>query len=897
MSTPQPGTQIPEMDDIGYAGDSVNYAREDHVHPNDTSKADLISPAFVGTPTAPTAAVGTATTQIATTDFVAKSITQNNNQELPKKQNILVAGRNITLTAQQDGSVLIEGVDLASMWAEVAKKQNLLNAGTNITLVPELDGTVTINASGGGAGLEYWVETVNRFYREGIHAGISGLENYLKPSSNEVGHWQSGNGWLRCMVTRLKGNVRNVIIGYSINNVDRHPIITYASTEPLDFEWGWSNNTFYPPYGVTTWADKDTYPVPREGYDWYFGWDTGTVTYEGETWYVLLIDTYTWAGGTAITSEDGIASFIHSWEDNPQSIGLTLLETAHAVPYTTAITEIGTENYAFKYGGDDKTYTYIDTDGNALFNEITTKDGTLTSQMSAKQDNIIAGTNVQIEADGKTISTTDTNEITELVDVTITNLSNGEILKYDATNQKWVNAESGTVVEANPSGTSVGTLNKIAIDGDIYSLPSGGGGGGGSFVGLTKSQYDALPTADKEDTSKLYFVQEGGGQIETTDLIGVSSDWGMYREGSMTITWNSNDEIVFDWVGGSSIGGDIVKIAAIPANASKIRFKITTGSAYDTTTQRFKLGIGVRTTYTTGVVLDGYNTTDWLAFKNFDTTNSVWEDELDLSNVTVDTYLYIIAHGWDATINKLEMVTADSSEVTYHTYWNNAKRAQWNQVKELTQAEYNALSTDEKQNGNLYLTHDGGYDFFSYDNGKIIVRTNTTTGERIWYFNGFTKTADDMTVPSELVPYLPTQTQSGQVALTWAWIDDTSTTRNGAVGFLYPGTVNVKIRSWNNNYSQLMGGTFWGTLIIDDAGEQHNNYSAPTEGLSLLPNRIYYNNTLYADNAIGGSNQITYGTTTPTGDANDGDLYILLDSNNSKQGEYLYMNNAWVQIE
>lgn len=440
-----------------------------------------------------------------------------------------------------------------------------------------------------------------------------------------------------------------------------------------------------------------------------------------------------------------------------------------------------------------------------------------------------------------------------------------EIVKaFTKIDGEWIEQPSGggggSEVIANPSGTATDILNKIEIDDVIYSLPNGGGGGG-SFVGLTKAEYDALPTTDKEDTTKLYFVQEGGGIPVVEDIIMTSNDWGMYREGGMTITWNNNDEIVFDWIGGASIGGDIVKKVAIPANASKIRFKITTGPAYDATIQRFKLGVGVRTTYTTSVVLDGYNVSDWLAFKNFDTTNSVWEDELDLSNVTVDTYLYILAHGWDATVNELEMVTIDGSEATYHTYWNNTKRAQWNQVKELTQAEYNALSTDEKQNGNLYLTHDSGYDFISYDNDKIVVRVNSTTGQIIWFFNGFTKTADDMTVPSELVPYLPRQTQSGQVALTWAWTDDTSTTRNGAVGFLYPGTANVKIRSWNNNYSQLMAGTFWGTLIIDDAGEQHNNYSSPTEGLSLLPNRIYFNETKYAESSASGSGGGAYSRT------------------------------------
>lgn len=52
------------------AGSSNLYARADHVHPTDTSRAPLASPTFTGTPAAPTAAVDTNTTQLATTAFV-----------------------------------------------------------------------------------------------------------------------------------------------------------------------------------------------------------------------------------------------------------------------------------------------------------------------------------------------------------------------------------------------------------------------------------------------------------------------------------------------------------------------------------------------------------------------------------------------------------------------------------------------------------------------------------------------------------------------------------------------------------------------------------------------------------------------------------------------------------
>lgn len=64
----------PAMNGTANKGSSNNYARGDHVHPTDTSRAPLASPALTGTPTAPTANAGTNTTQIATTAFVQAAI-------------------------------------------------------------------------------------------------------------------------------------------------------------------------------------------------------------------------------------------------------------------------------------------------------------------------------------------------------------------------------------------------------------------------------------------------------------------------------------------------------------------------------------------------------------------------------------------------------------------------------------------------------------------------------------------------------------------------------------------------------------------------------------------------------------------------------------------------------
>lgn len=66
----QAASATPLMDNTAAVGTSLKYARQDHIHPVDTSRAPLASPALTGTPTAPTAADGTNTTQVATTAFV-----------------------------------------------------------------------------------------------------------------------------------------------------------------------------------------------------------------------------------------------------------------------------------------------------------------------------------------------------------------------------------------------------------------------------------------------------------------------------------------------------------------------------------------------------------------------------------------------------------------------------------------------------------------------------------------------------------------------------------------------------------------------------------------------------------------------------------------------------------
>jgi hypothetical protein len=65
----QAASATPLIDGTAAVGTSTRFARADHVHPTDSTRAPLASPALTGTPTAPTASPGTNSTQLATTAY------------------------------------------------------------------------------------------------------------------------------------------------------------------------------------------------------------------------------------------------------------------------------------------------------------------------------------------------------------------------------------------------------------------------------------------------------------------------------------------------------------------------------------------------------------------------------------------------------------------------------------------------------------------------------------------------------------------------------------------------------------------------------------------------------------------------------------------------------------
>lgn len=121
----------------------------------------------------------------------------------------------------------------------------------------------------------------------------------------------------------------------------------------------------------------------------------------------------------------------------------------------------------------------------------------LTAAIADKQDILTAGQNITIV--GNVISATGggASAVSDLTDVNLNDLADGQVLKWNATSQKWENANEsgGTTVIANPTGTPTEELSTIQIGEDIYEIVGGGGGGGNGYEEYTLYSDDNAPAS------------------------------------------------------------------------------------------------------------------------------------------------------------------------------------------------------------------------------------------------------------------------------------------------------------------------------------------------------------------------------------------------------------------
>ena len=211
-----------------------------------------------------------------------------------------------------------------------------------------------------------------------------------------------------------------------------------------------------------------------------------------------------------------------------------------------------------------------------------------------------------------------------------------------------------TIVDEN--GSDMPSEDKLQFAGNVTvtddsqngkTVVTIGGGGGGGFVETTTANYEALPDAQKLDPTKLYMLNDTPPTEIPVDFAECVS-----KKASRMSVDVVNDALVWTYSGsGGQVSANSFYPTAIPKEAEKLVISLSTGTAYNANT--FAIGVGVRATYQdTSYVYS--NQSDWLAIATYNQTNqNNVELEVDLSNVTDDSYLVIACFGWNVTFNSI----------------------------------------------------------------------------------------------------------------------------------------------------------------------------------------------------------------------------------------------------
>ena len=115
------------------------------------AKAPLASPAFTGTPTAPTAGSGTNTTQIATTAFVAAATAGNVSLDTA---NTWTAGQRAEITTLTDGATIASDLNDSNNYVVVLAGNRTIANPTNITAGQS--GSIFVTQDGTGSRTASW---------------------------------------------------------------------------------------------------------------------------------------------------------------------------------------------------------------------------------------------------------------------------------------------------------------------------------------------------------------------------------------------------------------------------------------------------------------------------------------------------------------------------------------------------------------------------------------------------------------------------------------------------------------------------------------------------------------------------------------------------------------------
>lgn len=185
--------------------------------------------------------------------------------------------------------------------------------------------------------------------------------------------------------------------------------------------------------------------------------------------------------------------------------------------------------------------------------------------------------------------------------------------------------------------------------------------------------------------------------------------------------------------------------------------------------------------------------------------------------------------------------------------------AEWNigedeggvEAVELTQSQYDELSTAEKEDPTkVYFintgtpTLDPRYAYHTNQDETLIYRCKADDGsEGMWFLNGFEVTSlTNTAIPTELRQYAP----GGNGKVSDAWADTNGTPFLVGGKQCYAGIYNNTVRIWSNNGTTNQLGTIYAVIDMRLDNRQYNEWSDPYIYTTDRNHKIYYKDIKYS---------------------------------------------------
>ena len=225
---------------------------------------------------------------------------------------------------------------------------------------------------------------------------------------------------------------------------------------------------------------------------------------------------------------------------------------------------------------------------------------------------------------------------------------------------------NGTV--GNVPAPLIADKDKYLKGDGTWDTPQGGGGGAGADE-MTLDEYNALTTSQKNDGTIRFIPQNSSSGTETAvDMSGVN----VYKQYDMTVTATSSTQTDVAWDGSSAIDCNWNYTMPIDVtNISTITFTVTNGSCWGNGSQAdrpaWDMMVGLMITPPSDVINVLPSDASWAVVADMPLANHVYEETLDVSQLTGNYYIVVFAHGWNTVIEDITLHTGGAypSQIKY----------------------------------------------------------------------------------------------------------------------------------------------------------------------------------------------------------------------------------------